>query len=154
MVIVIVPCNNVSHRMLCVLSIAYFMYPKIILLFSLLQGVENLPDYSKVNFPNMQPLSLSLVLPQAHPDDLAFLKHFLVLDPAGRLPAQDALSQLNYFSASPLPSSCSDLQVPIRVKSDSDGISADKLLAAVSKPVSSLEEFMAVVDKIVSPDIL
>lgn len=117
--------------------------------------MQNLPDYSKVNFPNMQPLPLSVVLPQAHPEDLAFLQHFLVLDPQRRVSAQDAL-RLDYFSTNPLPSPSSDLQVPRRVKSDlasiKSGNASNNLLVA-GKPVGTVDEFLGVVDNIVCSDI-
>lgn len=110
------------------------------------QGVEDLPDYSKVHFPNMEPLPFSLVLPQAHAEELSFLQHFLVLNPQCRLSAQDAL-HLPYFATTPLPSPCSDL----RMKREANTFS--KLLAK-GKPVSSVEEFLGVVNNLVSSDVV
>lgn len=103
--------------------------------------MEKLPDYSKVNFPNMQPLSLSLVLPQAHPADLHFLAHLLVLDPARRMSAQDALRLPYFHQDSPLPRAASAILVPQRIKQASTN-------SGKSKPVDSVESFLAAVDDI------
>ena len=107
------------------------------------QGVESLPDYSKVSFPNMTPLPLGLVLPQAHPADLHLLEYLLVLDPARRMTAQDAL-RLPYFNIdAPLPSPASAIVVPRRVRS-APGAAGGK-----EKLVDSVETFMQQVDLLV-----
>jgi len=106
------------------------------------QGVECLPDYSKVNFPNMTPLPLSLVLPQAHPAELHLLEHFLVLDPARRMSAQDALRLPYFHQDAPLPSPASAIVVPRRVKNTTG-------VGAKGKLVDSVEAFMQQVDAIV-----
>jgi len=104
--------------------------------------VEKLPDYSKVSFPNMQPLSLSLVLPQAHPADLHFLAHLMVLDPARRMSAQDALRLPYFHQDSPLPSPASAIHVPRRENQlPSSG--------GKSKPVDSVESFLVLVDDMI-----
>ena len=87
----------------------------------------------------MQPLDLQLVLPQAHPAELVFLKLFLVLDPAKRLSATAALGE-GYFTDFPIPSACSELFVPKR----RNGTVKEKPLL-----VDSVESFMSnVVDKL------
>ena len=106
------------------------------------QGVESLPDYSKVSFPNMQPLPLSLVLPQAHPADLHFLAHLLVLDPARRMSAQDALLLPYFHQDSPLPSAASAIVVPLRAKQATAN-------SGKSKPVDSVDSFLAMVDDMI-----
>lgn len=107
----------------------------------ILQGVVLLPDYCKVSFPHMAALDLRFVLPAAHPDEVAFLSTMLVLDPARRLTAQQAL-QLSYFSAAPLPAPSGVLRVPIRSAGGVEGSKKDK-------PVSSVEQFLAEVESCV-----
>lgn len=67
-------------------------------------GVELLPDYGKVSFPDMVPLDLHLLLPHAQPQDVSFLQTILRLDPASRATALEARSD-EYFLTPPL---CSD----------------------------------------------
>ena len=73
-------------------------------------GLEALPDYAKVSFPNLVPLDLhSLVMPHAHADDVAFLRSLLVLDPAQRSSAAAAVA-CDYFQQLPLP--CARVNLP------------------------------------------
>jgi hypothetical protein len=58
-----------------------------------IQGAKDLPDFSKVIFPVMQPLNLRVVLPLCSPSEEAFLRAMLQLDPARRLPV-DQVSPL------------------------------------------------------------
>lgn len=111
-----------------------------------MQGVEALPDYSKVSFPNMAPVPLQVALPGAHPEDVAFLAAMLVLDPSQRLTAGAAL-QLSYLTAqAPLPAPAAMLRVPQR----SQGGSGTQR----PKPVASVEAFTAAVDMIVPADLI
>jgi hypothetical protein len=105
------------------------------------QGVEDLPDYSKVSFPNMAPLPLAAVLPAVHAEDLALLATLLVLDPARRLSAQEAV-QSPYFTSHPLPAAAGSLAVPRREKQTA--------VDQKCKPVTSVDQFMReIVDRIV-----
>ena len=66
-------------------------------------GVDTLPDYAKVSFPNLLPLDMhAMLMPHAHPQDVEFLKTLLVLDPAQRVTAA-AAAQSAYFLKQPLP---------------------------------------------------
>ena len=80
------------------------MYIYICIFYLNFQGVELLPDYSKVNFPEMAVLDLrTLLLPGAHPEDVSFVQTMLRLCPAERFSAWDALTSTGYFSQPPLP---------------------------------------------------
>jgi len=69
-------------------------------------GVELLPDYAKVSFPNLLPLNVhALIMPHAHSNDVAFLLRLLALDPAQRLSAIDAADS-DYFLTPPMPCRC------------------------------------------------
>ena len=73
-------------------------------------GVELLPDYSKIFFPDMIPIDLSIIMPNAHPTDMEFLKLLLILDPKKRITANDARNH-KYFIDFPLPCSCNEIPV-------------------------------------------
>jgi hypothetical protein len=106
------------------------------------QGVQELPDYSKVSFPQMQALALPLVLPAAHPEEVAFLSRLLVLDPSRRLGAEEAL-RAEYFQRAPLPAPAAALHVPLRVQ-------GQKAQGGLGKPVASVEAFLReVIDNLV-----
>jgi cell cycle related kinase len=108
------------------------------------QGVQELPDYSKVSFPNMPALDLRLVLPAAHPQEVAFLSRLLALDPSRRLGALEAL-QLDYFQSAPLPAPAAAVHVPLRIMGK-----AAHAGGGVGKPVASVESFLRdVVDTVV-----
>ena len=47
----------------------------------------NLPDYSKIIFPEMQPLPWELIFPHLSHEDIAFLRLTLQLNPAHRASA-------------------------------------------------------------------
>jgi hypothetical protein len=127
--------------------------------------VDKLPDFSKVCFPNLDPLPLALVLPQAHRDDLAFLESILQMDPNKRLSAAQVLhtretgptnttssalsfhsaASSNYFLQTPLPASTGEIVVPLRKSCAhlSGGVSGG---GKSEKPIDSVEGFHAIVD--------
>lgn len=96
------------------------------------KDVEKLPDYCKVNFPDMEPLNLSLIAPHAHPEDLDFISNFLQLDPGKRATAREGL-KLPYLSTNPLPGDPSSFHVPSRATSNNSTSKKDK--------IESLEDF-------------
>jgi len=53
--------------------------------------VVNLPDYSKVSFPDMEPVDLTLLVPHASRPSLDFLSSLLQLNPSTRLTATEAM---------------------------------------------------------------
>ena len=55
-----------------------------------------LPDYSRVTFPQMEPLDLSMIMPNAHIKDIEFVALSLKLNPKDRINARDALTN-KYF---------------------------------------------------------
>lgn len=61
-------------------------------------GVDTLPDYSKVSFPDLQPVELRHIIPHAHHEDIQFINNFLQLDPSKRMNATEALL-LPYFTS-------------------------------------------------------
>jgi len=73
-------------------------------------GVDPLPDYSKIFFPNMKPIDFNIILPNAHIKDIEFLKLLLVLDPNKRITANNAINN-NYFLEYPLPCSYNDIPI-------------------------------------------
>jgi cell cycle related kinase len=76
-------------------------------------GVDDLPDYKKVNFPFLAPVDLRFFMPHVSPADIAFLLTLLCLDPARRSSAEQAKSS-SYFTERPLPCPKSELPVPNR----------------------------------------
>jgi len=78
-------------------------------------GVELLPDFNKVCFSALQPISLALVIPHLDGQDLQFLESLMSLDPAKRCSASAACNA-DYFLSQPLPSACSLLPCPSRAQ--------------------------------------
>jgi len=76
-------------------------------------GVDLLPDYSKVGFPDLDPINLSIIIPHMSTDDLMFLEKMLVLDPAKRWTAS-MLCQDSYYRSIPLPTKHAFLPCPLR----------------------------------------
>jgi cell cycle related kinase len=48
------------------------------------QDLEHLPDYGKVQFPNMPAVDLQMLMPEAHPRAIELLKAMLSLNPNRR----------------------------------------------------------------------
>ena len=53
-------------------------------------GVDDLPDYKKISFPNLPSIDLQLLIPHASTADITFLRTLLILDPMQRVTAQVA----------------------------------------------------------------
>ena len=63
-------------------------------------GVEELPDYSKVSFPDFGPLNLHIILPQGNYSDVEFLSSkFLRLNPKERISAEEALESSHFATS-------------------------------------------------------
>lgn len=60
----------------------------------------------------MEPVDIKLIMPGAHADDVAFIQEFLVLDPAKRMSALNALTVHPYFVTVPFPCSPWELSLP------------------------------------------
>jgi cell cycle related kinase len=63
---------------------------------------QNLPDYSKLNFPIYDPVHFGLILPNASTQAVNLLQAFLTYDPQKRIPVKHALKH-DYFFTKPLP---------------------------------------------------
>eukprot|EP00981_Chlorochromonas_danica_P004157 scaffold833_cov177-Ochromonas_danica.AAC.3 len=68
--------------------------------------VVSLPDYSKVRFPDMEPMPWGLIMPHVGVEEHAFVSRFLQLNPAHRISAMEA-EGLEYFGQAPFPCPCS-----------------------------------------------
>ena len=53
-------------------------------------GVEDLPDFKKISFPDLPAVDLKFFIPHGSDADIAFLRTILVMDPAQRATAQEA----------------------------------------------------------------
>mgnify|MGYP005991332647 CR=1 FL=1 len=149
---------TVLHWHLCVTNVLYSTnfsaFPKLCFMALILcistfllytQGVQELPDYCKVHFPNMTPLDLQVLLPSAHSDEVDFVRQLLVLDPNKRLTAKSALESV-YFTVTPLAVSAGCLYVPVRERASK---------SSRPKPSTTVEGFMVdVVDNIVNSSVI
>lgn len=82
-------------------------------------GVESLPDFSKIFFPDMKPIDFRIIMSNAHPNDIEFVKLLLVLDPKKRITANDARNH-QYFLEFPLPCSCAEIPILKRIDPSSN----------------------------------
>lgn len=76
-------------------------------------GMTELPDYNKITFPEMPPIPLEKVVPDATCEALELLKKFLVYPSKSRVAAAEALLH-PYFFKEPLPAHHSELPIPAR----------------------------------------
>uniref|UniRef100_A0A8C0CLM5 Cyclin-dependent kinase 20 n=1 Tax=Balaenoptera musculus TaxID=9771 RepID=A0A8C0CLM5_BALMU len=75
--------------------------------------IKDLPDYNKISFKEQAPVPLEEVLPDASPQALDLLGHFLLYPPRQRIAASQALLH-QYFFTAPLPAHPSELPIPQR----------------------------------------
>ncbi|XP_064399850.1 cyclin-dependent kinase 20-like [Halichondria panicea] len=80
---------------------------------SIWPGLLELPDYKKIEFPDMPPIPLEEVVPEASPEALNLLNKFLIYNSKKRIQASDALLDPYLFSP-PLPAHHSELPIPNR----------------------------------------
>ncbi|XP_072016760.1 cyclin-dependent kinase 20-like [Amphiura filiformis] len=78
-------------------------------------GMEELPDYNKITFPENPPIPLEKVVPDASAEALDLLKKFLVYPSNRRISAAEALLHPYFFTA-PLPAHHTELPKPQRSK--------------------------------------
>ncbi|XP_057346195.1 cyclin-dependent kinase 20 isoform X2 [Manis pentadactyla] len=77
------------------------------------QEITELPDYNKISFKDQAPMPLGELLPDAPPQALDLLGHFLRYPPRQRIAASQALLHPYFFTA-PLPDHPSELLIPQR----------------------------------------
>ncbi len=82
-------------------------------------GVKELPDFSKITFPDTEPVRLEEIVPDAPPEAVDLFKQFVKYDSRKRISAQDALAHV-YFSSQPLAAELADMPRP-REKLSSGG---------------------------------
>ncbi|XP_057346196.1 cyclin-dependent kinase 20 isoform X3 [Manis pentadactyla] len=75
--------------------------------------ITELPDYNKISFKDQAPMPLGELLPDAPPQALDLLGHFLRYPPRQRIAASQALLHPYFFTA-PLPDHPSELLIPQR----------------------------------------
>jgi len=73
-------------------------------------GLEELPDYNKITFPENDPIPISELVPDASDIEVDLLKQFLVYDSTKRIRAKDALLH-GFFFTEPLPAHHSELKI-------------------------------------------
>jgi cell cycle related kinase len=76
-------------------------------------GMSELPDFKKILFPEITPIPLELVVPDAPYQAIDLLSKFLVYYSKKRTTASNALLHLYFFSP-PLPAHYSELRIPSR----------------------------------------
>ncbi|TPX62741.1 hypothetical protein SpCBS45565_g06963 [Spizellomyces sp. 'palustris'] len=87
--------------------------------------LETLPDYNKIQFPNMPAVALERVCPDASQEAVGLLKKFLVYSCKHRIPAKEALLE-PYFFNKPLPAH--HLELPIPERTTQEQFDVDKSL--------------------------
>ena len=74
-------------------------------------GVKELPDFSKITFPNTKPVALETIVPDAPDEAVDLFKQFVKYDSAKRISAKEALKHC-YFSIPPLVASLDEMPKP------------------------------------------
>ena len=67
-----------------------------------------MPDYSKITFPETDPIPLEDLVPEASDDAVALFKQFVMYDAEKRLSAESALLQ-PYFYTQPMAAKLEDM---------------------------------------------
>ncbi|XP_059782956.1 cyclin-dependent kinase 20 isoform X2 [Balaenoptera ricei] len=101
------PGENDIEQLCCVLRILGTPSPQV------WPEIKDLPDYNKISFKEQAPVPLEEVLPDASPQALDLLGHFLLYPPRQRIAASQALLH-QYFFTAPLPAHPSELPIPQR----------------------------------------
>ncbi len=78
-------------------------------------SLTELPDYNKIQFPNLEPLPFDELVPDACNEAISLLQCFLVYQSKKRLSAKNGLYH-PYFYIQPLPCHHMDLPIPNRSK--------------------------------------
>jgi len=60
--------------------------------------METLPDYNKIQFPDMEAIPFNEIFPNASPDELDLLSHFLVYNNVNRISAKQALFHPYFYN--------------------------------------------------------
>jgi cell cycle related kinase len=77
--------------------------------------LNELPDYNKIQFPNVEAIPLDELVPDASREAMSLLQRFLVYQSKKRISAKEALYH-SYFYTQPLPCHHMDLPIPMRSK--------------------------------------
>ncbi|KAM9030587.1 cyclin-dependent kinase 20-like isoform 1-T2 [Megaptera novaeangliae] len=101
------PGENDIEQLCCVLRILGTPSPQV------WPEIKDLPDYNKISFKERAPVPLEEVLPDASPQALDLLGHFLLYPPRQRIAASQAFLH-QYFFTAPLPAHPSELPIPQR----------------------------------------
>lgn len=74
-------------------------------------GVHELPDFSKITFPETAPTPLESLIPEGDEHAKSLFKKFIVYDLKGRISAEDALKE-PYFFREPRPARLNEMPKP------------------------------------------
>ena len=74
-------------------------------------GVKELPDFSKITFPDTKPINLETIIPDASNEAVDLFKQFVKYDGKKRMNAAKALQHF-YFSTLPLAASLEEMPQP------------------------------------------
>ena len=109
-------------------------------------GVKELPDYSKITFPEAPAIRLEEMVPDATEDATDLFKRFITYDSGRRISARDALRH-EYFANQPAPARLSEMPRPDRAGKGKDSgprMSAANGLGGVGKEYEVNKSFTEV----------
>ena len=101
-------------------------------------GVEALPDYNKVSFPDLVPIDMKLVIPNAENEDINFLETMICLDPNARATASEAVNS-DYFLKHPHPAEDLSSCVHLRKTTPASGVSVKREKKKEKKALDTIE---------------